>query len=488
MRDSGPVRKDVTSDTDAAVPTEYIGVARTLLGQLKGRMEAGGLAQLTRSVNLPDGTSITVASIHGQDTIRVYRPEAVAPGAAQEAPPQPEIEAPAPEELPPRPTQFICTPGPDSAVFSTALDCYNTQYYPAVMSPQRDVVFVGGGLPGPTQWFNNGIPPDAVTNASQLYRLDPKTLKLLGQQLLDYPNNANNVGGRAGIAADKTRSAFMGTYGVVRIPVLNLPDESDFAPTTSVWNKSGTPVEIETPSTSYASQLISAGTTYGSVLAIRSITPDGGPDNFSTVTLDPVTGAIISTLAWPANADLISGFLQWGSAQSDGNFLIAFNDAVYLVDPGGNKLKSFGTPPGDSVTGCMQAGAAWVQTSSGLYRSNTGGWKQMLTWASDNTLLTFDHYTDAVVMVKPDGSVAAIFGGYDCAQQPMGINTVQLKQPPSSYTQLTVSQCENGTLLVTFGDGTPGGPISGVPDTPATVVVGRYDLGILRQVRTTLYE
>lgn len=57
---------------DAAAP--YMGIARTLLGQLKTRMYAGGLAQLSRTVTLEDGARITVSSIHGQDTVRIAVP------------------------------------------------------------------------------------------------------------------------------------------------------------------------------------------------------------------------------------------------------------------------------------------------------------------------------------------------------------------------------------------------------------------------------
>lgn len=485
MRDTGPARTVVTSDTGEAAPNEYVTYARTLLGQLKGRMTAGGLAQLSRSVILPDGTTIAVASIHGQDSMRIDRPNAPPQVFGSPQPAPPEIVEPPPEPLPPRPTQDICTPGPDGAVFSEPLACYNTVYSPAVMSPQRDVVFVTGASPGLIAWFNNSVAPDAVTNASQLYRLDPTTLALLGQELIDYPNDD---GTRVRAAADKSRSGFLDSSGMIRIPVLHLPDESDFAPSTSAWDKTGTPSEIETPSTNYASEVVSAGTTYGAVLAIRSLTPDGGPNSETTVTLDPVTGAITGSLSWPTNADLTSGTILWACAQANANFLLALNNDVYLIDPTGNKLKTFGAPPDDTITGCMHAGAAWVQTTSGLYQSTGGGWKQMLAWPATTALLAYDHFTDAVVMVKPDGSSATIFGGVDCQQQPMGVNTVKLKPPPTSYTQLTVSQCEFGSLLVTFGTGIYAEPLGSAPDTPATVIVARYALGILRQVRTTLYE
>ena len=56
----------------------YTGIARTQLGILKDNMRLGNLAQLSRTVELTDGTKIFVSSIHGQDTIRVETPAAIA--------------------------------------------------------------------------------------------------------------------------------------------------------------------------------------------------------------------------------------------------------------------------------------------------------------------------------------------------------------------------------------------------------------------------
>lgn len=69
MRDSGPIRKGLGNDAEAAAP--YIGVARTMLGMLKSQMAYNGLAQLSRTVQLADGTTITVSSRYGQDAVRI---------------------------------------------------------------------------------------------------------------------------------------------------------------------------------------------------------------------------------------------------------------------------------------------------------------------------------------------------------------------------------------------------------------------------------
>lgn len=68
MRDIGAIRKDTGGD-DGALP--YIGLARTLLGKVKLQMQLGGLQQYARQFFLPDGTSISVSSRHGQDTVRI---------------------------------------------------------------------------------------------------------------------------------------------------------------------------------------------------------------------------------------------------------------------------------------------------------------------------------------------------------------------------------------------------------------------------------
>lgn len=69
MREFREIRRGLGDNADAAAP--YLGVARTQLGILKSRMAHGGLAQLTRTVQLEDGTSITVSSRMGQDSVRI---------------------------------------------------------------------------------------------------------------------------------------------------------------------------------------------------------------------------------------------------------------------------------------------------------------------------------------------------------------------------------------------------------------------------------
>lgn len=91
MREFGPIRKDLGTDNEAAAP--YVGLARTLLGQLKTRMASGGLDQLQRTHRLPDGTVIRVASRFGQDEVRIE----TAPTSNPENIPS-SVELPEPEE------------------------------------------------------------------------------------------------------------------------------------------------------------------------------------------------------------------------------------------------------------------------------------------------------------------------------------------------------------------------------------------------------
>lgn len=67
------VRKRLSSE--AAAP--YMGVARKILGEMKERMEKGGLSQLVQTKDLPDGVRVMVASIFGQDTVSIFVPVAV---------------------------------------------------------------------------------------------------------------------------------------------------------------------------------------------------------------------------------------------------------------------------------------------------------------------------------------------------------------------------------------------------------------------------
>lgn len=71
-REIGPVRKGFSGDEELA--QTYTGLARTILGQLKEQMQSLKLQVLSRTVNLSDGTVIYVASIFGQDVVRVDAP------------------------------------------------------------------------------------------------------------------------------------------------------------------------------------------------------------------------------------------------------------------------------------------------------------------------------------------------------------------------------------------------------------------------------
>lgn len=81
MREVGAVRKNVPP----GVAESYIAIARKHLGQLKLDMQASQLSQLTRVVELADGTKIRVSSIFGQDRIEVLSVPAVPAQAEEEA-------------------------------------------------------------------------------------------------------------------------------------------------------------------------------------------------------------------------------------------------------------------------------------------------------------------------------------------------------------------------------------------------------------------
>ena len=81
MREDGVVRKGFTGDVEAA--QDYTGFARTQLGILKNAMSFNNLQQLSRKIELSDGTVIFVSSIFGQDTIRIDAPLRGAKGGAK---------------------------------------------------------------------------------------------------------------------------------------------------------------------------------------------------------------------------------------------------------------------------------------------------------------------------------------------------------------------------------------------------------------------
>ncbi len=84
MREYREVRKELSGDAEAAAP--YIGMARKLLGALKIQMQFGKLQHLSRDYDLPDGTTISVLSSHGQDTVRIYAPPEVPETPPREIP------------------------------------------------------------------------------------------------------------------------------------------------------------------------------------------------------------------------------------------------------------------------------------------------------------------------------------------------------------------------------------------------------------------
>lgn len=67
MRETGPVRKDLTGDDTAG----YVGPARVLLGKLKNDMSFNGLSQGQRTLDLPDGTRIIATSMFGRDKLTI---------------------------------------------------------------------------------------------------------------------------------------------------------------------------------------------------------------------------------------------------------------------------------------------------------------------------------------------------------------------------------------------------------------------------------
>lgn len=71
MKETGVIRRRVSGPEAAP----YMNVARNLLGMVKQQIQFGGLSQLSRTVDLPNGIRITVMSIFGQDEVRISVPD-----------------------------------------------------------------------------------------------------------------------------------------------------------------------------------------------------------------------------------------------------------------------------------------------------------------------------------------------------------------------------------------------------------------------------
>jgi hypothetical protein len=495
MRDTGPVRKDLPGDEAAP----YIGVARTLLGVLKNRMLMGGITSLTSTSTLPDGTVITVSSVNGQDTIRVQAATAAPAPAAEtvHTPPVKPVHVHQPTPV------NACLWGPDTAVYSPPIDAFNTGYYAAVMSPQRDRVFVVVNAPGQVEFLiDTTQPPGSVTNASQLVQLDPKTLVQVGSSLIDYPDNS---AGALAASADKVTGWYC-CMGQVRLPVYNVPSLTTIGQSTNVWGPNGGAAELipgdvqtqQNPGVAHWINLKSLGTTYGKVLVVEQFSNnETGVSADQVHTMDPTTGAMIDTLAgWGGNNWASSHQFQCLAALANGNFLLALASgsgtkwSISEVNPSGAMVSSFPAITANAlVAGCVQSGnIAWVQTGTGIYKTAQGKWTEVTSFTGNQqqALLTYDNYKDAVAVLNQNGQSVTIYGGLDCLGNVMDSNVVNFKNPPA-FTTLGVGQMENGTLLVTDGTASEVDFSDDPTDTPSTVTVARFDLGVLNQIVSESY-
>lgn len=126
MRDTDPVKKQFTGDTEAAAGN--MGVARTQLGQLKNQMAFGNLQFGTRQTVQPDGTVIRTTVAAGIPRIQIDSPAVTQP----ETPPV-DVETPPfhPREVrPPKPpTQYqlayvngyVDVPGVEGEIYAASL-------------------------------------------------------------------------------------------------------------------------------------------------------------------------------------------------------------------------------------------------------------------------------------------------------------------------------------------------------------------------------
>lgn len=86
MRDTGPIGKSLDASGDTEVAATYIGVARTVLGQLVNQMSLGKLTTGSRNVTLPDGTTIRATVMGGVKRVFISSPATTVEQSTQESP------------------------------------------------------------------------------------------------------------------------------------------------------------------------------------------------------------------------------------------------------------------------------------------------------------------------------------------------------------------------------------------------------------------
>lgn len=384
MRETGPVRKGVLDDGSAP----YLSFARTLLGQLKHHMRAGGLAQSSRSVVLADGTQITVASRHGQDSLNIVVPPAIVAARRQFAsvlhvpmytPIYPEVPAPPP--LTQHPLFVLCG------------EC-DTGVSPDGLTPMAgNAVLWSGNHP-----INMGLPPGASQATACGISQDGKT-----------------IGGAAFTGTNSTSPAFIWTRAggfTTLAPVTGTTQNtsnvvsgmSSDGKTLSMWagpDDSGNfSAWVWTPGALHGGGLFTgpgsdhqqlAGPSGMPQAVALGVSPDGktivgcgwdfsannanttalswDASSLAATTLD--TGGYDATYAWATSRD---GSVIVGSAQmqSDNTSTACYwkNGSLVplpLLAGMSNGLATAATPDGNTILGMMGSGGQWQVTEGEGY-------------------------------------------------------------------------------------------------------------------------
>lgn len=201
MRDTGPTAKSITGDPDAS--SVQMGVARVQLGILKNQMAMGGLSVGKRTLNLPDGTTITASVAAGIPRIAIDTPQPAVSAIAE-----PEIAPPEAPEYEYAP-QDIGTVAISNGTLQASGSDLGQLLRPMVLdgstrtTADNKPLFLSGDVPNHTYAFAVVADPSADPNRLLVCRMYPGTAQPydpeyqptaweIGSPLID---NIPNIGG-----------------------------------------------------------------------------------------------------------------------------------------------------------------------------------------------------------------------------------------------------------------------------------------------------
>lgn len=385
MRETGVLRKRV--DGEEAAP--YMGFARTLLGAVKNQMSFGGLLQGTGTKTLPDGTTIRVQSIFGQDTIAITKPVAQVPGQPQEQ--RPTIEVP--QEIPAAP-QAVVPNEPVRGILFALCGSYiynNAGFRPFMWRRDKGIMDIGLGFGRASAISDDGgmvvgATQDASPGTSAIaWTSSTGTRRIAGSGTFAYSVSRNRVvvGQDGGDAASNTRPATAFIWS--QSAGLQL-----IAASAGMFTGTGIRPRISANG-SFVCWAGASGLVNAQVLAVRTGEVIGAPDNvagwgYAVGVADDGTVAIFSEpcYLWNCQTGLITeiptAMFQIYAISADGSVVVGIDassfglvwNAASGIQVGNNKALFSVSRDGVFVGGSINLGdhkdtaAFWRRSQAGL--------------------------------------------------------------------------------------------------------------------------